>query len=183
MVRRLRLRPKIGYLGGVKKVARITWYLKHETIHVLIGVSFAWVLREIWGQFSSNQLYLAIFGSLIPDLDHFVFFFFYGRKDPYSIQVKRFLRHGEVTSLASFMAEGHKENTNLWSHNIYNVGLLILGVVLCYQLDWKMGVVLLGSMVLHFIFDILDDLMILGTINPNWKRWGRPKVTKTHDLT
>lgn len=166
------------YFGGVKKVGWVAWHLKHEMTHILIGVSLAWFLRELWGQFSAKQLYLAIAGSLLPDLDHFVFFFFYGRKDPYSLQVKRFLRQGQFANLALFMAEGHKENTNLWSHNIYNIALLILGIILCYQFDWKIGIVLLGSMVLHFVFDIVDDFVVLGTINPNWKRWGRPKSQK-----
>ena len=181
MVRKLKLNPKIIPWGGVKTVARITWYLKHETIHVLIGVAFAWFLREFWGEYSSKQLYLSIIGSLVPDLDHFIFFFFYGRKDPYSIQVKEFLRQGKISNLASFMAAGHKDNTNLWSHNIYNIGFLLLGVVFFYQLDWKMAVVLLGSMILHFVFDIIDDLVVLGTVNPNWKRWGRPRVVGSVD--
>jgi hypothetical protein len=166
------------YIGGAKKVAKVVWYLKHEMTHVLLGIVLAWVLRELWGQFNTNQLYLAIFGSLAPDLDHLVFFFFYGRKDPYSIQVKKLLRQGSISSLASFIAIGHKENTNLWSHNIYSMGILGLGIVVCYSLDWKMGIVFLSSMVLHFIFDILDDLVVLGTVNPNWRRWGRPKKIK-----
>lgn len=178
MVRKLKLRPKIGYFGGVKRVARITWYLKHDSIHVLIGVAYAWILREIWGQFKPDQLYLAIFGSLLPDLDHLVFFFFYGRKDPYSIQVKRFLRQGSISNLVSYMATGHKENTNLWSHNIYIIGFLFLGAAFSYLQDWKVGVVLLGSMFLHFVFDVLDDLVVLGSVNSNWKRWGRPKKIK-----
>ena len=181
MARKLKLNPKIVPWGGVKKVARITWYLKHETTHVLIGVAFAWLLREIWGEFDSKQLYLSIVGSLIPDLDHFVFFFFYGRHDPYSLEVKRFLRQGNISSLATLLAEGHKENTNLWSHNVYVIGFLLLGIVLSYQLDWKVAVVLLGSMILHFVFDILDDLVVLGSVNPNWKRWGRPKLAKSHE--
>lgn len=164
------------YVGGVKKVGSIAWQLKHEMIHVLIGVSLAWFLRELWGEFSAKHLYLAIIGSLIPDLDHFIFFFFYGRKDPYSVQVKKFLRRGQFHSLASFLAEGHKENTNLWSHNIYNVGLLLAGIFIFYQLDWKVGIILFAAMALHFVFDIVDDFVVLGTINPNWKRWGRPKT-------
>ena len=37
------------------------------------------------------------------------------------------------------------------------------------------SVILFGAMIIHYIFDIADDLLSLGYINSNWKRWGRDK--------
>lgn len=161
--------------GKFKSAKKIVSSLKHEFIHVLIGVAYAWSLREVWGQFEVRQIVWAVFGSLLPDVDHFIFFFFYGRNDPYSLGVKKFLRERNLAQLSSFMLTGHKQNTNLWSHNLYTTLILVSLAFLSSLLDWKLGVVLFGSMFLHFVFDILDDLLVLHSLNPNWKRWGRQK--------
>ena len=42
--------------------------------------------------------------------------------------------------------------------------------------DWNAGVILFGAMLLHYLFDIADDIVTLGQINPNWKRWGKPRT-------
>ena len=44
--------------------------------------------------------------------------------------------------------------------------------------DWNASVILFGAMLLHYLFDIGDDIVTLGQINPNWKRWGgvKPRV-------
>lgn len=165
----------MGYVGHVKTASRFVWYSKHEFSHLLIGLVYAWFLREIWSEFSLRQILWSVFGSLLPDVDHLIFFFFYGRKDPYSIEVKRFLRQGNLSRLFSFIAVGHKRNTSLWSHNVYIISFLLFCVFLSSLIDWKLGIILFGSMILHFIFDIVDDLLILGAPNPNWKRWGRGK--------
>ncbi len=151
----------------------MVWYSKHEFTHVLIGLVYAWYLREIWGEFSVRQIYWSVFGSLLPDVDHLIFFFFYGRSDPYSLQVKKFLHEGNFGRLISFVSLSHKKNTNLWSHNVYIVTVLFLGALFSFQFDWKVGIILFGSMFLHFVFDIVDDILLLGGLNPNWKRWGR----------
>ena len=60
-------------------------------------------------------------------------------------------------------------------HNIYVVIILALMAVIASFVDWQVGVVLFGAMVSHYLFDIADDVVQLGGMNPNWKRWGRPK--------
>ena len=163
------------YLWTVRTAARLVFMSKHELTHVLLGLVYAWFLREWWGEFSVRQIWWAVFASLLPDVDHLIFFFFYGRNDPYSRQVKKLLRDGQVSSLFSYVMKGHKHNTNLWSHNIYIVFILLFVSFLSYQFDWKLGLVLFGAMALHFIFDIVDDFLILHGLNPNWRRWGLSK--------
>lgn len=161
------------YVRPLKSLSRLVWYARHEFTHVLIGLVYAWFLREIWGEFNLRQILWSVFGSLLPDVDHFIYIFFYGRRDVYSLQVKQFLREGNLATLFSFLSRGHKENTNLWSHNVYIISFLLTAVFFSSRLDWQVGTILFGAMVLHFVFDIVDDLLILHSLNPNWKRWGR----------
>lgn len=44
-----------------------------------------------------------------------------------------------------------------------------------FHFDSKTGVVIFGSIVLHLLFDIFDDLWVLGHLNQNWKRLRRIK--------
>src|SRR3989338_7158222 len=134
------------YLNPFRSSIRVVWYSRHELYHVLIGIVYAWFLREAWGVFQWHQVLWSIFGSLLPDVDHLIFFFFYGRNDAYSLKAKSLLKHGGLSQLIPFLAREHKHNTNLWSHNVF---------------------------VISFLFDITEDLILLRALNPNWKRWGR----------
>ncbi len=54
--------------------------------------------------------------------------------------------------------------------------LILLGLsLLSSRIDWEVGVILFGAMILHYLFDIFDDFVQLGAVNTNWKRWGRKK--------
>ncbi|OGG35091.1 hypothetical protein A2363_01115 [Candidatus Gottesmanbacteria bacterium RIFOXYB1_FULL_47_11] len=163
-----------------KQVARlrgigfILWHGRHEFYHVLLGLVWAWVLREYWQEYNSQWVAVAIFGSLLPDVDHFMYFFTYGRRDRYTRQILAFLRKRQWRMLTVFVEKGHKNNTDLVTHNYYViVGLLISALLLAY-FDMKNGVVLFGAMVVHYVFDILDDILMLGHVNPNWRRFGKP---------
>lgn len=142
--------------------------------HILIGLVYAWILRELWAELNFYYIALAVFGSLVMDVDHLVYALLYGRKDSYAKQVKNFLRHGKIRTLFSFWSKNHKKNTSLWSHNIYVAGALLGVSLFSFLKDMETGVVLFGSMFLHLLFDIFDDLLILGEMNSNWKRfWGK----------
>ncbi len=143
--------------------------------HVLIGLVWAWFLRERWGEFNPKWIWTAVIGSILPDIDHFNYFLGYGKDDGYTKQVVAFFRSHQWRNLAWFIATGHKYNTNLSYHNIYVVGILLFCSLLSSRIDWEVGVVLFGAMIFHYLFDIADDVVQLGTLNPNWKRWGKPK--------
>lgn len=159
--------PRIRGLGF------ILWHARHEFYHILLGLVWAWYLRERWGQFNPRWVWLAVFGSLLPDADHLFYFYMYGRNDWYSIQVKKFFRSREWRNLTSFMSNAHKQNTNLATHNIFFMALLLLLAVASSFFEWQTGIILFGAMLTHYLFDIADDLVLLGSLNPNWKRLGR----------
>ncbi|MBI4066613.1 hypothetical protein HY411_02755, partial [Candidatus Gottesmanbacteria bacterium] len=102
-----------------------------------------------------------------------LYFFIYGKRDAYSLQVRAFLKSGEWRNLAVFMENGHKNQTRLASHNYYIMAIFLGSALLSSFVEWQLGVILFGAMFVHYVFDILDDLFILGHLNENWKRWGR----------
>lgn len=159
----------------IKGAGFILWQTRHEFYHVVTGLLFAWYLRELWRQFNTRWIALAVLGSLLPDLDHFVYFLTYGKKEWYSKQIRSFLRNHQWRTLWKFVATGHKYNTDLMTHNYYFMAFLLLVSILSFFVNWKIGVILFGTMLLHYLFDILDDIVTLGYVNTNWKRWGKPK--------
>lgn len=164
-----------------KSVARlkgfgfILWQTRHEFYHILVGLLWAWYLREVWREFNPRWVAVAIFGSLIPDLDHFVYFLTYGKRDWYTKQVRVFMRAHQWRTLWKFVAQGHKYNTSLATHNYFFMTTLILLSGISFIYNWKVGVILFGAMVGHYAFDVLDDFVILGYVNPNWRRFWKPR--------
>lgn len=159
-------------IARIKGLGYIFWHGRHMMYHVLLGLAWAWFLREMWGDFSWYRLFLALFGSFLPDIEHLLYFFAHGRSDEYSKQVKEFLRAREWRVLTSFVEQGHKYNTNLSYHNVYFVVFLLLLIIICFLANWEAWIVVLGAMVIHYLFDIFDDYRTLGYLNSNWKRWG-----------
>ena len=159
----------------VRGVGFILWQSRHMAYHVMLGLLWAWFLRELWGEFNIRWILTAAVGSLLPDLDHINYFLGYGRNSSYTKQVMSHIQHRQWRALFYFVATGHKTNTSLSYHNIY-ITMLFIGIsALASLVDWKFAVVLTGAIVSHYLFDMADDLVQLGEINPNWKRWGRPR--------
>lgn len=143
--------------------------------HVMIGLLWAWYLRERWAEFNPRWIYTAIIGSVLPDIEHLFFFLGYGRKEKYSNTVFDLFKHHHWRALFLFISTGHKHNTSLAYHNLYTIVFLLLVGLYASVIDWHVGVVLLGAMVSHYLFDIADDFVQLGRMNSNWKRFGRPR--------
>jgi ABC-type transport system involved in cytochrome bd biosynthesis fused ATPase/permease subunit len=160
-------------VARLKGLGFILWHTRHEVYHVLLGLVWAWFLREIWQQLNAEWIVIAVLGSLLPDLDHFFYFFIYGRKDMYSKQVKSFFKSREWRILWNFIETGHKYQTDLLTHNFYFMAFLFLVAAASFFYNWKVGVVLFGAMLIHYLFDVFDDIIALGYINTNWKRWRR----------
>jgi hypothetical protein len=92
----------------------------------------------------------------------------------YSKQVKSFFKSREWRILWKFIETGHKYQTDLATHNYYFIVFLMLLSLLSFFYDWKAWVVLFGAMLTHYLFDVFDDIVTLGHINGNWKRWRKP---------
>lgn len=159
----------------LRGVGKTLWHAKHMFIHIVLGFMWAWLLEGAWDEMSYRWVMASVIGSMLPDLDHILYFFTYGKKDPYTKTIFSFIKKREWNVLVTYIEQGHKHNTNLTFHNVYAVGALAACAGAFYLYDYRAGVVLLGSMVLHFLFDIAEDLWLLGAVNKNWLRFGRPK--------
>ncbi len=159
----------------IRGLGFILWHGRHELIHILLGLLWAWFLRELWGELNIRWIAISVFGSLLPDGDHLVYFFIYGRRDAYSKLIRQLFRSREWRMLTVTLETTHKNNVNLATHNLAVVCFLILLCIAAYFFEWQTAVVLLGAMVTHYLFDVVDDLLVLGSLNPNWKRLGRGK--------
>ena len=144
--------------------------------HILLGLIWAWFLREIWQEFNVRWIIVAAAGSLIPDFDHIFYFFVYGRNDIYTKQVKSFFKNRQWRILTKFLETGHKKQTRLATHNFYFILFLLIVSFLSLFYDWKAGVVLFGAMLTHYFFDIFDDIVTLGYLNANWMRFWKPST-------
>ena len=164
------------HLGKIKRVPYIIWYTRHHLVHLTIGLVYAWVLRELWGEFSLTYIVIALIGSEIIDADHMLYFFLYGRHDHYSREVKRFLREGRISSCIKFMSDNHKYNTSLATHNVYVLGFFAVFALISFALDWKVRLAFFGAIALHLLYDIYDDWWALGYINENWRHLRRNKA-------
>ncbi|OGG08928.1 hypothetical protein A2154_04265 [Candidatus Gottesmanbacteria bacterium RBG_16_43_7] len=162
-------------IASVKGLGFILWHSRHEFYHVLLGLVWAWFLREYWQVFNPRWIWISVIGSLLPDLDHLWFFTTYGRQASYTRQIIDFLRSRQWRNLAVFIETGHKYNTSLSWHNYYFIAIMFSLAIASSFIEWESGVVLFGAILIHYIFDILDDLVQLGTVNQNWHRWGREK--------
>jgi hypothetical protein len=163
-------------IARVKGLGFLAWHARHEFYHALLGLVWAWILREWWGEFNPRWILLSVFGSLLPDADHLLYFGTYGRSSDYTSKVRHLLKTRQWRNLMVFIENGHKFNTNLSYHNYYFMAVLLGMAFLSSFWDWQAGIILFGAMLIHYIFDIVDDLIQLGAVNPNWKRWGRDKT-------
>jgi len=168
-------------IARIKGIGFIFWHARHEFYHALLGVAWAWLLREIWGEFNIRWLFLSIFGSLLPDVEHLFYWVNWGKKDPYVRQIKSFFKSRNWRLLTIHIEKGHKDLTDLSYHNIYIVLFLFILAFIFFIVDWNSLVVVFGAMVIHYLFDIADDFVTLGYLNPNWKRWGNGKKKKKRD--
>lgn len=165
-------------LARFKSLGFFFWHGRHEFYHVLLGLVWAWYLRERWNEFNPRWIWLAMLGSVLPDLDHIIYFFTYGRWDSYNIKLRYLIKSHQWRASWLYMKNGHKKNTSLMTHNVYFMIILLGVAVVASFYAWRVGVILFGAMFSHYLFDILDDLVILGHLNPNWKHWGSSWKTK-----
>ena len=160
--------------GKIRGVGYIFWHARHMFYHLLLGALWMWVIQDQMGIYTRTLLSLSLFGSIFPDVEHLLFFLTFGKKDEYTTWVKSYVKHGDWRVLIRFIEKGHKYNTKLRFHNIYFVLLLVILTVGFFKLHVFSGFIFTGSMVIHYLFDIIDDLASLGKVNKNWYRWRKP---------
>ncbi len=160
-------------LSRIRGAGFILWHARHLLYHVLLGLVWAWLLREIWQEFDIRFVLTSVFFALLPDVEHVWYFVTYGKSATYTQSIKNLIRSRQWRKVAVFIEHGHKDQTELQFHNIYTIGLLLVFLAMSIVWDVRIVTVAAGSSVIHYVFDIFDDVMILGYVNRNWTRWGK----------
>lgn len=136
----------------------------HMVIHLGCGVLVWAVMGQDLGWVG---LMAAIVGSFFPDLEHFVFYYTYGRKTEYARTVKRLIREGDLKGYYNFCLNNHKK-VQLYGHSLVST-VIVAGLIWLTSRSgvnyW--GVFLVGALG-HYGFDMFEDLMLLGKLNRNW---------------
>jgi ABC-type dipeptide/oligopeptide/nickel transport system permease subunit len=112
---------------------------------------------------------LSILGSILPDLDHFLFLFVYGRHTKYARMLRGYLIKLDYKNFSIFAKKNHKSNYFILSHNILSPIIFLLLTVFCvfFLQAYYWGAFWIGCFS-HFLFDILEDMLHNGKLNPNW---------------
>jgi hypothetical protein len=142
----------------------------HMLVHVLLGLGCAYAVMSFFPTADRGRLItVGILGNLVPDVDHVLFWFLYGRKSDYAKILKTHLKLKQFRMAARFIKDNHKNNTGLYSHNI-------LSLMLSIFLAWYLGeskdragfYVFFMSWSSHYIFDMFEDILFFKKLNSNW---------------
>lgn len=141
----------------------------HILIHVLLGFICALVISK---EFDGENLYLlllcGLLGNTLPDLDHVIYYLTYGKDSEYSQIIKLFIKERDFKEVKDFLRENHKYLTGLYSHTILSpiiTGFLTYLFITNSKIYFA---TLFLSITIHFLYDILEDLLFFKRLNPNW---------------
>jgi len=153
----------------------------HIVLGFLCGLLVAYFSRNTSILFMSV---LGVIGSLLPDIDHLLYIYIYARKTEYARLLRIRIKNRELRELFRFASANHKLNTKIYSHNLLTV--LITVIFFSYfafaQDNYNAAAFTLG-MISHYFYDIFEDWLLLGRINPNWfLLFGRQKVNIPHAI-
>jgi len=140
----------------------------HMAFHALGAVMVLSAIKFWGGELQNSTIAVAIIGSFLPDVDHILFFYTYGRKSVYSRKVRKLVARHKFRQAGHFCGVNHKHLHGLYSHNFVSVFLvLFIGVTFLRQANW-VGAAFWLAMLLHFLYDIFEDFMLKGKLNSNW---------------
>jgi hypothetical protein len=141
----------------------------HMLIHLLFGI---FSVAIIYFLDPSVNLYkasfLAALFTFLPDIDHLFFIFIYGRHSNYASKIRAFLGSKEIKKVIDFCKTNHKNNTQIYSHNFVSLFLTLLLFYYFLTIGKIYWSTVFLSWSMHYIFDLLEDLLFFSKVNPNW---------------
>lgn len=140
----------------------------HSYIHGMFGMTAFYVNGIFTESKSLKTLAAALAFSFLPDFDHILQNFVYKRNTTYARLYREAWHKGKLSGLIKHVMAGHKNNTGTYSHNI----ILPTFLLVVYAFLDKMQSPVLGAVILswalHYVYDILEDLVYFKKLNPNW---------------
>ena len=153
----------------IKQKIRGTSENLHMLIHLCFGFLASIVVHYLFPDISFGKILLvASLGSVLPDLDHFLYMFWYGSSTPFSRVAKQHLKNRDIKSFLIFCKSNHKNNTQLYSHNLLVLAATTALFWRAERRDMVLSTVLYLSWCLHYLFDMVEDALFFGIVNPNW---------------
>lgn len=144
----------------------------HMVFHVMFGIICGYFVHDLFPDSNlRNLIFWGVWGSLLPDIDHFVYFYFYGKHTEYSKVVRQYIKDKKIWDLFNFWKFNHKKSNGprLYSHNILFVILTLYLFNYFVQVkDMPTFSVLALSIFTHLIFDMGEDILFMKKLNPNW---------------
>lgn len=141
----------------------------HEYFHLGFGLISLIITLIIFPHANFiSMFFLAVLASYLPDIDHLFFIFIYGRNTEYSSGVRRELSKSGVSAAIEYCRINHKKNNFILSHNLITPLLSFSFFVYCTYTHKPYSAVFWLSFTAHFIFDLIEDYLALGRLNPNW---------------
>ena len=142
----------------------------HMTIHFGFGLFASITVYLLFP--TSNFITILLIGlamSLIPDIDHLFYFYIYARDTRYSKKVRKLFKKRGVSKTIDYTKKHHKKNTGVYSHSI-PFCLMLLGIAVYYMFYNPNPIlaILFFSWSLHYVYDIFEDALFFGELNPNW---------------
>ncbi|MFZ2663762.1 MAG: metal-dependent hydrolase [Patescibacteria group bacterium] len=162
-----------------QKLRRITCRY-HMVIHILIGLLASLIVRDLFPNYNYSKIVsFSIIGSILPDIDHLLYIFWYKKKEDYAKDARAFLKKYHIKAYINFVKENHKKLTDVYSHNLFTVLLFTAFCHLYFSEEKVLGVTLCLSIIFHLLFDVVEDFLLLGKLNSNWiLRFGRDNSNK-----
>lgn len=152
----------------------------HMAIHVGLSVLVIYLFGQINIQFNYQEIILLLLMSVLPDLEHLVFFSTYGRKTAYTLAAWDVFRREGFFSVCRYLAHNHKTSTSLYLHNIATPLLFVFLGIYLYFVDGMLLSAASFILSTHYLFDIGEDFLMMGKLNPNWFfRFHQPSNYKT----
>ncbi|MBW6441872.1 metal-dependent hydrolase [Patescibacteria group bacterium] len=141
----------------------------HILIHVLFGIMTALIVSK---QYDNENLLLLLLmgflGNTLPDIDHVIYFLTYGRDSEYSQIIKLFIKERHFREIKNFLRDNHKYLTGLYSHTLISPVVSIFLTYFFFQKKLIYPATFFFSVSIHFLYDILEDILFFGKLNPNW---------------
>jgi hypothetical protein len=160
-------------LGRARKRLIITSENRHGTFHFIFGIlAFGtgyYTRQEFYTNHNLLILLAVLLGSFIPDIDHLLYQFGYGRKKDYAKICRNFLNKRDLKGYINFVKQNHKHNTKIYSHNLGSfVIALFLSSYFVHTLHNIFYSMFFLAWAFHYLYDILEDLLFFKRLNKNW---------------
>lgn len=151
-----------------KSSAAFVWHAKHVLTHLCFGIGWFLFLKYFYPELPMRYFYVALFASLLPDVEHIYYLLVKQPSSHYTKQIIKLMKNGSIVELFRFVEKKHKHETFLPFHHIITPILALIGCAIAIHVDRMGTAVFFGAFTLHYIFDIVEDIVVLRRLNPNW---------------